>query len=120
MEPVLESISIEPIRRTEPEELIESGPGEADVVLTHRDIPHPVHRKPTDPNPQPQVEEKKRSKFQFNVLSFKICPVCEATVPANSRRCGRCATRLDNICPHCGMAVPEGVSFCGRCGNTLA
>ena len=139
LESSLESISIEPVTRRgteseemetfelEPREPMEQDPiqeEEANVVLTHREIPHHSHQlRPVEKQPQEaqlQVEEKKKkSKFQFNVLSFKICPVCDARVPANFRRCGRCATRLDNICPHCGMAVPEGVAFCGRCGKNI-
>jgi len=56
---------------------------------------------------------------EYHVLSFKICPVCGARVPANFRICGRCATRLQSFCPHCSAAVPEGVSFCGKCGKKI-
>lgn len=56
---------------------------------------------------------------EYHVLSFKICPVCGARVPANFRICGRCATRLQSFCPHCSAAVPDGVAFCGKCGKKI-
>ncbi len=67
---------------------------------------------------EPQIETKK-PRFKFNVLSFKMCPVCDARVPANYRTCGRCGTKLQNFCPHCTAAVPSGVSFCGKCGKKI-
>ena len=65
------------------------------------------------------VPGSKKSNFTYNVLSFKICPICSARLPANFRICGRCGTRLENSCPHCSATVPEGISFCGKCGKQI-
>ena len=65
-------------------------------------------------------EKVKKPSFKFHVRSFKICPKCEARVPANFMICGRCGTKLQNFCPHCDTVVPEGVIFCGKCGKKIA
>lgn len=78
----------------------------------------------TEPRPGPLHDtgpkvETRKSRFKFNVLSFNICPICDARVPANFKICGRCGTKLQNFCPHCGAAVPGGVAFCGKCGKNI-
>lgn len=79
------------------------------------------HSRPRNAQPQPVQEiETKKPRFKFNVLSFTICPTCDARVPANFRTCGRCGTKLQNFCPHCSAAVPGGVAFCGKCGKRIA
>lgn len=116
----------------EPEPVVESQEihVELDPVSTSQKEAHveltPVQKPESEPKRIPQIrrvpphkEEEKKSRFKFNVLSFKICPVCDARVPANFRTCGRCATKLDNFCPHCASAVPHGVTFCGRCGKKI-
>lgn len=47
------------------------------------------------------------------------CPACKEQVPAGSKFCSRCGTRLGNACPRCGAEVPPGAIFCPACGQKL-
>lgn len=101
-----------------------SGPATPGIPSSNRSASHstpPGQAPPSGPVSGTPTREREPQRFRKrdHVLSFKICPVCEARVPANFRRCGRCATRLDNTCPKCGSAIPSGVTFCGKCGSHL-
>jgi len=51
-----------------------------------------------------------------------ICPNCSAQIPANSKFCPQCGTKLGGkiICPNCKAEVPEGSKFCPNCGAKLS
>jgi len=84
-------------------------------------FPEPSPSQPKEAAPsQTQEPGVKKPRFKFNVLSFIICPTCDARLPANFRTCGRCGTKLQNFCPHCSAAVPGGVAFCGKCGKRIS
>jgi len=46
-----------------------------------------------------------------------ICPRCEAGVPAASRFCPSCGTRLSATCGACGTSLDPGDRFCRDCGT---
>ncbi len=48
-----------------------------------------------------------------------LCPACKEQVPAGSKFCSRCGTRLGIACPRCGAEVPPGGAFCPACGQKL-
>ncbi len=48
-----------------------------------------------------------------------LCPACKEQVPAGSKFCSRCGTRLGSACPRCGAEVPPGGAFCPACGQKL-
>ena len=48
-----------------------------------------------------------------------ICPSCKTQIPAGSKFCNHCGTKLDNKCPNCGAIVTPGSLFCGECGTKL-
>ncbi len=54
-----------------------------------------------------------------------LCPNCNSQIPAQSKFCLQCGTRveavMDNeiICPTCGKKTPKG-KFCMECGSPLA
>jgi membrane protease subunit (stomatin/prohibitin family) len=53
----------------------------------------------------------------------KLCPTCNATVPANANFCPSCGHNFNPqpaICPKCGARNPAGSKFCTECGTSLA
>jgi len=51
-----------------------------------------------------------------------ICPTCQASVPAEARRCLRCGEPLASEatpCPRCKSAIPPGADACPVCGFAL-
>lgn len=48
-----------------------------------------------------------------------MCPGCKAMVPAGSKFCSQCGTKLGNPCPGCGAEVPAGSLFCPAYGQKL-
>ena len=51
-----------------------------------------------------------------------ICPTCQASVPAEARRCPRCGEPLASEatpCPRCKSAIPPGADACPVCGFAL-
>ncbi len=65
------------------------------------------------------------------------CPACGASIPAGSKFCSECGSKIEvqkpndeMICPSCGKTVPKGKfcpecgqrleTLCPKCGNTLA
>lgn len=48
-----------------------------------------------------------------------ICPNCKTQIPAGSKFCNHCGTKLESKCPSCGAAVAQGSLFCGECGAKL-
>lgn len=50
---------------------------------------------------------------------METCPACHGTVPAGSKFCSRCGTKLGGSCPNCGAAVQPGSAFCSECGSKL-
>lgn len=55
--------------------------------------------------------------------NVKICPKCNASVPANMKFCGQCGNLMETpkvICSNCGAEIPAGMKFCGQCGTPVA
>jgi len=54
------------------------------------------------------------------------CPNCQATIPADSKFCPNCGTRLQQTqvatvtCPKCGTENAAGSKFCTNCGTALS
>ena len=96
-------------------------PEELEVLQPDVEIPsvEPSRQQPAQPQPVQEIGVKK-PRFKFEVLSYNMCPSCDARVPANYRTCGRCGTKLQNFCPHCSAVVPGGLAFCGKCGKPIA
>ncbi len=50
----------------------------------------------------------------------RICPHCNAEIPAESRFCPQCGVQLTpTVCPRCGADLPPGSRFCPQCGTPL-
>ncbi len=49
----------------------------------------------------------------------RICPNCQAPVPAGGRFCMNCGQQMPPVCPNCGNEVPTGARFCMNCGQQL-
>lgn len=51
------------------------------------------------------------------------CPKCGKTIPANSKFCPECGTKIESAavtyCPECGTANAPGSKFCTNCGHKL-
>jgi hypothetical protein len=53
------------------------------------------------------------------------CPGCSATLPAGSKFCANCGSKIETAppatahCPNCGNQVAPGGKFCANCGNPL-
>ena len=56
-----------------------------------------------------------------NQENMKECPACKAKVPATSKFCVECGTKIeqDAVCPECGAKVTPGAKFCASCGHKL-
>ncbi len=58
------------------------------------------------------------------------CPGCSAALPAGSKFCASCGTKIEAApppqaqaggpCPNCQSPVPPGGKFCANCGQSLA
>ncbi len=48
------------------------------------------------------------------------CPKCGNTVPAGTKFCPECGSKLgQSFCSECGAKVMPGMKFCAECGNKL-
>ena len=47
------------------------------------------------------------------------CPSCGKAIPAGSKFCSDCGTRIVTNCPQCGKKVEPGTRFCPECGTKL-
>lgn len=47
------------------------------------------------------------------------CPSCGARLPASSKFCNECGTKIQTSCPQCGASLPPGSKFCNECGTKL-
>lgn len=53
----------------------------------------------------------------------KLCPECNASVPASANFCSSCGHNFNPdpvTCPKCGAKNPAGAKFCTECGTSLA
>jgi membrane protease subunit (stomatin/prohibitin family) len=53
----------------------------------------------------------------------KLCPNCNANVPAAAKFCPECGNNFNAAppaCPKCGASNPAGAKFCAECGADLA
>ena len=48
-----------------------------------------------------------------------VCPSCKAQIPAGSRFCNHCGTKIGSKCPACGAEAVPGSAFCSECGQKL-
>ncbi|MCX8149916.1 MAG: SPFH domain-containing protein [Candidatus Bathyarchaeota archaeon] len=63
---------------------------------------------------------------QAPAAALVICPKCSSRIPATSKFCPECGTRLmpptaEAInCPKCGKSIPSHSKFCPECGSPLS
>lgn len=63
---------------------------------------------------------------QAPAAALVICPKCSSRIPATSKFCPECGTRLTPptteaiICPKCGKSIPAHSKFCPECGATIS
>ena len=56
-------------------------------------------------------------------VAIMICPNCNARIPATSKFCLECGTKLERQttatknCPKCGKSIPASSKFCPECGE---
>jgi membrane protease subunit (stomatin/prohibitin family) len=56
-------------------------------------------------------------------VAIMICPNCNARIPATSKFCLECGTKLERQttatknCPKCGKSIPATSKFCPECGE---
>ena len=51
----------------------------------------------------------------------RLCPNCNATIPADAKFCPNCGTNLAGVtCKECGATNQAGAKFCSTCGKPLA
>ncbi|MBS7656545.1 MAG: SPFH domain-containing protein [Candidatus Bathyarchaeia archaeon] len=56
-------------------------------------------------------------------VAVMICPNCNARIPATSKFCLECGTKLERQttatknCPKCGKSIPANSKFCPECGE---
>jgi predicted amidophosphoribosyltransferase len=56
-------------------------------------------------------------------VTVMICPNCNARIPATSKFCLECGTKLERQttatknCPKCGKSIPATSKFCPECGE---
>ena len=48
-----------------------------------------------------------------------VCPSCKAQIPAGSKFCNHCGTKIGSKCPACGAEAVPGSAFCSECGQKL-
>ncbi len=48
-----------------------------------------------------------------------VCPNCKAQIPAESKFCNHCGTKIGSKCPACGADTVPGSAFCPECGQKL-
>ena len=64
---------------------------------------------PPEPKEEKKVEES-------NTIT---CPKCKAVIPADSKFCSNCGTKISKVCPKCGHEVDLDDKFCPNCGENL-
>ena len=52
-------------------------------------------------------------------LKQVTCTSCEAQIPAGSKFCLQCGTKVETaqFCSNCGQKLPAGAKFCSNCGT---
>jgi membrane protease subunit (stomatin/prohibitin family) len=50
------------------------------------------------------------------------CPKCQAKLPASTKFCSQCGTKLSAspVCPSCGTALTSDTKFCPQCGTKIS
>ncbi|MGN0142917.1 MAG: SPFH domain-containing protein [Roseburia sp.] len=48
-----------------------------------------------------------------------VCSSCGANIPAESKFCPECGSRLEAVCSQCGAKIIPGAKFCLECGNKV-
>lgn len=48
-----------------------------------------------------------------------VCPSCKKNLPAGTKFCPECGTKMVTQCPNCSKKVTPGVKFCPECGHKL-
>lgn len=56
---------------------------------------------------------------QTVAVGMIVCPSCKAQLPAGSKFCNHCGTKLNTKCPNCGADITQGSAFCSECGEKL-
>lgn len=79
-------------------------------------------KKTPQPVPQPvsQNNQHGASPAPVQQTTASVCPSCNSTVPAGSKFCLECGTKLQSsspFCSACGSEVPAGSKFCPNCGT---
>ena len=75
-------------------------------------IPHPGGHVPT------AAPQQAAPRPQAPVAGGATCPSCGASVPAGSKFCLECGTKLggSGFCGQCGATLPPTGKFCPECG----
>lgn len=88
---------------------------EPQVVTSAPEVKKP---EPQVVTPAPVVAEPKPAEEKPQVVQNGLaCPSCGNHLPADSRFCNLCGTRLEKVCAGCGQKLDDVDRFCRHCGT---